>query len=71
MAKTIIKNTMTEPQEMTCPSCKSIFTYTFKDIERRERPFMVLGTVSDRVVVCPVCKRDIMMERIAIAKEDE
>ena len=71
MAKRIIKNTMTEPQEITCPSCESIFTYTFEDIELRERPFMVLGTVSDRVIVCPVCKREIMMERIALVKEDE
>ncbi len=71
MAKRIIKNTMTEPQEITCPGCGSVFTYTFEDIERRQRPFMVLGDVSDRVIVCPVCKRDIMLERVALVKEEK
>lgn len=71
MAKRIIKNTMADPQEMTCPHCRSVFTYTFEDIERRQRPFMVLGDVSDRVIVCPVCKRDIAMDRAQLVVAEE
>ena len=71
MAKKIIKNTMADPQTMTCPHCRSIFTYTFEDIERRQRSFALFGEPADRVMVCPVCKRDIMMDRVAIVKEEE
>lgn len=71
MAKQIIKNTMTEPQELTCPFCQSVFTYTFEDIERIQRPFTIFGDKSDRIMVCPVYKRDIMMDCVSIVKEDE
>ena len=36
MAKTIIKNTMVEPTEMTCDECKSVFSYNYQDIESKE-----------------------------------
>ena len=73
MAKKIIKNTMVDPQTMTCPHCRSFFTYTFEDIERRQRSFALFGEPADRIMVCPVCKRDIMMDRVrlVVAKEDE
>ena len=70
MAKTIIKNTMIEPAEMTCPNCNSVFTYTFEDIERRQRPSIIFDTGFDRVMVCPVCKKDIMMDRVEVVKEE-
>lgn len=56
----IIKNAMTTPIEITCPECKSVLEYTYKDIERREESTILglyLGIT--RYIVCPVCKKDI------------
>ena len=54
MAIKIIKNTMIDPIEMTCNNCKSVFTYNFQDIQRREeRLFFGAGTTIERYVTCP------------------
>lgn len=56
----IIKNAMTTPIEITCPECKSVLEYTYKDIERREENNIFgLYAGATRYIVCPVCKRDI------------
>lgn len=55
--KKIIRNTMTEPKEMTCSECGSVYTYTYEDIERRESGLFGFTRI-DRSVTCPVCKAD-------------
>ena len=57
---TIIKNTLEEPKEITCPFCESVLAYTFKDIQRVEKkdPFF-LNRIVLRFLICPVCKQDI------------
>lgn len=58
MAKTIIKNTMEDPIEMTCEDCQSVFTYNYQDI-CRDKGYSILGYETvHRYVVCPVCKHD-------------
>ena len=66
----IIKNAMTMPIEITCPECKSVLEYTYRDIERREES-SVFGLYSNtkRYIVCPVCKSDI--DRIVKAEVKE
>lgn len=76
MAKRIIKNTMTEPQEMTCPHCGSIFTYTYEDIQRISPPFSYIALYgceanAYRAVICPVCKSIVELDRVVVVKEDE
>lgn len=67
MAIEIIKNTMVDPIEMTCSCCKSIFTYTFEDIQRREETmFLGMSTTTRRYVTCPVCKYDNDVERVVV-----
>ena len=68
----IIKNAMTTPIEITCPECKSVLEYTYKDIERREE-CSILGLYSNtkRYIVCPVCKRDIDIRAKVEVKEAE
>lgn len=60
MSIKVIKNTMNEPIEITCPICKSIFSYTFDEV-RREDSYNFLGLKDGvkRFIVCPVCKSDI------------
>ena len=61
MSIKIIKNTMTEPTEMTCPVCNSVFSYNYEDIQRKLNGGL-LASVYDstiRFIVCPVCKSDI------------
>ena len=60
MSIKIIKNTMIEPTEMTCPVCKSIFSYTYDDIQREKR-YNILGWYErvERYIVCPVCKANV------------
>ena len=55
----IIKNTMTEPTEVTCPVCKSILSYTYKDIKRSNNNTLLFCESFIRYLVCPVCKSDI------------
>lgn len=73
--KKIIKNTMTDPIEQTCPYCQSIFTYTFEDIKAREETPFLLGSIfRRRYVDCPVCKEDISLDcppKIILNKEEE
>lgn len=56
----IIKNAMTVPIEITCPECKSVLEYTYKDIVRQEESsiFGLFPSVK-RYIVCPVCKSDV------------
>ena len=74
MAKTIIKNTMEDPIEMTCEDCQSIFTYNYQDI-CRDKGYSLLGCETvHRYVVCPVCKHDNSLTVLAplnIDKETE
>ena len=56
----IIKNTKTEPTEITCPACESILSYTYADINRAEnQDVFSLNRVVKRYLICPVCKNDI------------
>lgn len=52
--KKIIKNTMTEPIEMSCGECGSVFTYTYKDIEKKDFGLFGIPNIR-RYVDCPVC----------------
>ena len=63
--KKIIKNTMTEPIEMTCSLCKSVFSFTFEDIELEDTLF---GFSKLRIVRCPVCKEKNDLSKIIINK---
>lgn len=67
MAIEIIKNTMVDPIEMTCECCKSVFTYNYKDIQRREEHmFLGLGSTVRRYITCPVCKYDNDVDRVIV-----
>lgn len=64
--KKIILNTMEKPVEMQCENCRSIFSFNFEDIERREsETFMGFKSVN-RFVVCPVCKINNELTKIKI-----
>ena len=56
----ILKNTMIDPIECTCPICSSVFTYNYEDLHREERTSL-FGTPMgyDLYVICPVCKSNI------------
>ena len=70
MSIKIIKNTMIDPIETTCPVCKSIFAYTFDEIKREDNyNFFGLKDGVKRFIICPVCKSDIDMSPIAMIKE--
>lgn len=65
--KTIIKNTMVDPIEMTCDECKSVFSYNYQDIEsEKELAIFTLNPRYTRFVVCPVCKHRIDMDRVEV-----
>ena len=69
--KKIILNTLVEPIEMTCENCRSIFSFNFEDIERREsETFMGFKNVN-RFVVCPVCKSNNELTKIKIDRGEE
>lgn len=53
--KKIIKNTMTDPIKMICEECKSEFTYTYEDIEKKDFGLFGFSNIR-RYVDCPVCK---------------
>ena len=58
----IIYNSLLEPIKVTCPTCESIFSYTFEDIKRDEisNIFDICGKKTiKRYVICPVCKSDL------------
>lgn len=71
MSIKIIKNTMNEPIEITCPICKSIFSYTFDEVRREDRyNFFGLKDGVKRFIICPVCKSDIdMSPRVNLEEE--
>lgn len=71
MSIKIIKNTMTEPIEMTCPVCKSIFSYTYEDIQRKCGGSFLSSfyDTTIRYIVCPVCKSDIDMSARVVLKD--
>lgn len=72
MAKTIIKNTMIDPIEMTCDECKSVFSYNYQDIEsEKELSLFALTPRYSRFIVCPVCKHRIDMDRVEVDVEKE
>ena len=72
MAKTIIKNTMIDPIEMTCDECKSVFTYNYQDIEsEKELSLFSLSPKYSRFVTCPVCKCKIDMDRVEVTESEE
>ena len=65
--KTIIKNTMIEPIEMTCDECKSVFSYNYQDIEsEKELSLFALTPRYSRFVVCPVCKHRNELDRVEV-----
>ena len=52
----IIKNTMTDPIQMECEDCKSVFSYNYEDIQA-DKETTILGTaIHKRYVCCPVCR---------------
>lgn len=71
MAIKIIKNTMIEPIQMECSNCKSIFEYNFEDIEEREvwSAFSWAAPQKRRLVVCPVCKIENVLERFKLQQD--
>lgn len=71
MAIEIIKNTMVDPIEMTCKCCKSVFTYNFQDIQRREESmFLGMSVTTRRYVTCPVCKYDNDVDRVIVELQE-
>ena len=53
----IIKNSMTEPIEKTCPECGSVISFTYDDIQRKPiYNFLGHEMGEKRFVICPVCK---------------
>ena len=71
MAKTIIKNTMVDPIEMTCDECKSIFSYNYQDIEsEKDLSLFSLTPRYTRFVTCPVCKHKIDMDRVEVNADE-
>lgn len=71
MSIKIIKNTMTDPIEMTCPVCKSVFSYTYEDIQRKNIGSFLVSFYDNtiRYIVCPVCKSDIDMSAMVVLKD--
>ena len=64
MAIKIIKNTMKEPIEMECENCKSVFEYNYQDIQVRKRSGLFGVEYRDRIVRCPVCKFDNVLDKL-------
>ena len=66
MSIKIIKNTLQEPTEITCPACFSVFTYTYDEIQR-DTTCDIFGLSKNYrlFIVCPVCKNDIGMPRVS------
>lgn len=65
--KTIIKNTMEDPIEVTCDECKSVFSYNYQDIEtENENTLFSLTPRYLRFVICPVCRHRIHMDRVEV-----
>ena len=69
--KTIIKNTMIDPIEMTCECCGSVFTYNYEDIVKHTYRDFFGGDRITRVISCPVCKHDNELGTIMVHKEEK
>ena len=71
MSIKIIKNTMTEPIEMACPVCGSVFSYNYEDIQRKHNGSFLASVYDNtiRFIVCPVCKSDIDMSTRVVLKD--
>lgn len=67
----IIKNTMTEPVEMECEYCKSVFEYNYQDIQVKESRSLFGFEYRDRVVRCPVCKFDNPLDKVKVQSEEQ
>ena len=65
MAIQIIKNTMVDPIEMTCECCKSVFSYNYQDIQRKQEVNIFSSTIR-RIVTCPVCKYDNDVNKVVV-----
>ena len=67
----IIKNNMQEPTNITCPGCQSELEFTHEDIQRDENKdlFMTWRRPPIRYIVCPVCKRDVLIEKVEVKFE--
>jgi hypothetical protein len=60
----IIKNTMEDPIECTCPTCSSVISYNYQDLKREEtRNLFGYPTGYNIYIICPVCKATIMTPR--------
>lgn len=68
MAIKIIKNTMEEPIVMECENCKSVFEYNYQDIQVRDRTGSFGFKYRDRLVSCPVCKFDNILNKMKKAE---
>ena len=68
--KTVIKNTMVDPIEMTCDECGSVFSYNYQDIETEtETGIFAMFPRYRRFVICPVCKYRNDIDRVVEVKE--
>lgn len=73
MSIKIIKNTMTDPIEITCSECGSIISYTYDDIQRKtiyNFLGMDIGGV-ERFIICPVCKSNINLNPVVVVEGEE
>ena len=72
MAIQIIKNTMVDPIEMTCECCKSVFSYNYQDIQRKQETTLFnFNPVTKRFITCPVCKYDNELDRVVVESPGE
>lgn len=67
MAIKIIKNTLEEPIVMECENCKSVFEYNYQDIQVKDSSLAGIKK-RDRVVSCPVCKFDNILNKMKTVK---
>jgi len=66
----ILKNTMIDPIECTCPTCSSVFTYNYEDLRREETENIFGYRIGHCIyIICPVCKSTI--DRMPICKMEE
>lgn len=69
----IIKNTMEDPIECTCPTCSSVFTYNYQDLKREETQNIFGYRIGHCIyIICPVCKSTIdRMPKVIFNNEEE
>ena len=71
MSIKIIKNTMEEPITVECKNCKSVISYTYDDIQRKNH-YNIWGLEDyvERFVICPVCKANIDIDEIQAVRNE-